>query len=75
MTGRREQANRRALAHGQPEDERAPVRDLTSEQQARTAAVHAVKAAIQEGLDSGVSEKTLRQIWAEAEQRHQARNG
>ena len=75
MTDRREQANRRKRAHSQPEDERATVRNLTNEQQARTVAVHAGQAAIKKGLDSGVSEKTLRQIWTEAEQRHQVRNG
>ena len=33
------------------------------------------QAAIQEGLDSGVSDRTVGEIWAEAEARHQAKNG
>ena len=35
----------------------------------------ALRAAIQEGLDSGDSDRTVGEIWAEAEARHQAKNG
>lgn len=35
----------------------------------------ALRAAIQEGLDSGVSDRTVGDIWAEAEARHQTKNG
>lgn len=36
---------------------------------------HVVRTAIQDGLSSGLSDKTLRDIWAEAERRYLARNG
>lgn len=75
MRRRQEQTNRRAFAHGQPKDQRAPAHESASHQQDQAAALHVLQAAIQDGLNSGVSDKTLRQIWAEAEQRHQARNG
>jgi antitoxin ParD1/3/4 len=35
----------------------------------------ALKQAIQEGLDSGVSNKTVGEIWEEAEQRSKNRRG
>ena len=75
MRRRQEQTNRRSFPHGQPEDERAPAHDPANRQQDQAAALHALHAAIQDGLKSGVSDKTLRQIRAETEQRHQARNG
>lgn len=75
MTDSREQANRREIAHGEPEDARAPVRDVTKDEQDQSATLHALQASIQEGLDGGVSDRTLRKIWAEAEQRYRARHG
>jgi len=75
MGRRQEQTNGRAFAHGQPKDARAPVHETANRQQGQAPALHVLQAAIQDGLNSGVSDKTLRQIWAEAEHRHQARNG
>ena len=75
MRRRQEQTNRRAFAHGQPKDEGTPTHEPANRQQGQAAALHALQAAIQDGLNSGVSDKTLRQIWAEAEQRHRSRNG
>jgi len=75
MRRRQKQTNRPAFAHDQPKDERAPAREPAKRQQGQAAAFHALQAAIQDGLNSGVSEKTLRQIWAESEQRHRSRNG
>lgn len=75
MRRRQEQTNGRAFAHGQPKDARAPAHEPSNRQQGQAPALHVLQAAIQDGLNSGVSDKTLRQIWAEAEQRHQARNG
>ena len=75
MRRRQEQTNRRAFAHGQPKDERAPTHEPANRQQGQAAALQVLQAAIQDGLNSGVSNKTLRQIWTEAEQRRQARNG
>ena len=75
MRRRRKQTNRPTFAYGQPKAERAPAHEPANRQQGQAAAFHALQTAIQDGLNSGVSEKTLRQIWAEAEQRHRSRNG
>jgi len=46
------------------------IRDLVRRDQEQNAKFKALKAAVQDGLNSGVSDKTLGEIWAEAEQRH-----
>ena len=71
MRRRQKLTNIPACAHGQPKDERPPAHEPANRQQGQAAALHTLQAAIQDGLNSGVSDKTLRQIWAEAEQRHQ----
>ena len=50
-------------------------RDLIRRDQERNAKFRALKSAIQEGLDSGVSDRPLGEIWAAAEARYKARNG
>lgn len=49
-------------------------RDLVRRDQEQNAQFRALKKAIQEGLDSGISERTVGEIWAEAEARRKARN-
>ncbi len=51
------------------------IRDLVRRDQEHNAKFLALKTAIQEGLDSGVSEKTVREIWDEAEARYRAKRG
>lgn len=51
------------------------VRDLIRRDQEQKAKFDALKAAIQDGIESGPSEKTLRDIWQEAEARHAAKHG
>jgi antitoxin ParD1/3/4 len=51
------------------------IRDLVRRDQDQKSKLLALKAAIQEGLDSGVSDRTVGEIWAEAEARHQAKSG
>lgn len=48
------------------------IRDLIRRDQERNAKINALKVAIQEGLDSGVSDKTLPQIMSEVEARLRA---
>ncbi len=48
-------------------------RDLIRRDQEQKLSV--LKQAIQEGLDSGISDRTMRDAWNEAERRHRARNG
>ncbi len=45
------------------------IRDLVRRDQEQNAQFLALKQAIQEGLDSGVSNKTVGEIWEEAERR------
>ena len=51
------------------------IRDLVRRDQDQKSKLLALKAAIQEGLDSGVSDRTVGDIWAEAEARHESRGG
>ena len=50
-------------------------RDLIRRDQERNGKFQALKSAIQEGLDSGVSDRTVGGIWAAAEARHKSRHG
>lgn len=45
------------------------IRDLVRRDQEQNAQFLALKQAIQEGLDSGISNKTVGEIWEEAERR------
>ncbi|MGB7395335.1 MAG: type II toxin-antitoxin system ParD family antitoxin [Pricia sp.] len=46
------------------------LRDLVRRDQGNQQKLEELRAAIQEGLDSGISDKTVEQIWKEAEERH-----
>lgn len=50
------------------------LRELIRRDQEQKEKFRALKQAIQEGLDSGVSHRNLDEIWQEAETRHKARN-
>ena len=50
-------------------------RNLVRRHQEQHAKMKTLKDSIQEGLDSGVSEKTVGELWAEAEARYKTRNG
>lgn len=50
------------------------LRDLVRRDQAEQQKLEELRAAIQEGLDSGVSDKTVDQIWKEAEERYVRKN-
>ncbi len=50
-------------------------RDLVRRDQERGKKHQALKDAIQDGLDSGISERTIGEIWAGAEAEHEGRNG
>ena len=49
------------------------IRALIRQDQERNARFPAMKQAVQDGFDSGVSDKTVVGIWAEAEARHKAK--
>lgn len=50
------------------------LRDLVRRDQAKQQNLEELRAAIQEGFDSGISDKTVEQIWKEAEERHAKKN-
>lgn len=50
-------------------------RDLIRRDQEQNAKLLALRQAIQEGLDSGISDRTMSDIWEEVERRYKARRG
>ena len=50
------------------------LRDLVRRDQAEQQKLDELRAALQEGLDSGISDKTVQEIWKEAEERHSQNN-
>ena len=72
VTDRQEQWIRAQIASGEYGNDSEYVRDLIRRDQKQNAQFRALKEAIQDGLESGVSDKTVKEIWAEAEQRCRA---
>ena len=75
VTDRQERWIRAQVASGECGNDSEYFRDLIRRDEERNAQFRALKQAIQEGLESGVGDKTVKEIWAEAEQRHRARYG
>jgi antitoxin ParD1/3/4 len=63
------------IAAGEFTNDSEYIRDLVRRDQEQNARFKALKAAVQDGLNSGVSDKTLGEIWAEAERRHAVKDG
>jgi len=59
----------------QAADAEAYVNALVHQDQQRKRELAVLKQSIQDGLDSGVSERTVDEIWAQAKQRYQAKHG
>ena len=57
------------LEEGGFADDSDYIRDLLRRDQEQNTRFTALKKAIQEGLESGISDKTLSQIWADGERR------
>lgn len=51
------------------------IRDLLRRDQEQKSRFDTLKRAIQDGLDSGVSDESLLDVWKEAETRHRAKRG
>ena len=62
------------IADGDYTNDSEYFRDLIRRDQEQKGKFRALRSAIQEGLDSGVSDRTVGEIWAAAEARHTARN-
>ena len=75
LTDKQDQWIKSRIAAGEYTNDSEYIRDLVRRDQEQNAKFRALKAAIQEGLDSGISNKTLRDVWEEAEARHKAKNG
>ncbi len=75
VTDRQEQWIRAQIASGEYGNDSEYFRDLLRRDQEQNGQIRALKEAIQEGLKSGVSDKTVKEIWAEAERRYTARYG
>ncbi len=75
LTDQQDQWIKAQIAAGEYTNDSEYIRDLVRRDQEQNAKFKALKAAIQEGLDSGVSDKTLSDIWEEAEKRYRAKNG
>ena len=75
VTDRQERWIRTRIASGEYGNDSEYFRDLIRRDQERTARFRALKDAIQEGMESGVSERTVKEIWTEAEQRYRAKYG
>ena len=72
VTDRQEQWIRAQIASGEYGNDSEYVRDLIRRDQKQNSQFRALKEAIQDGLESGGSDKTVKEIWTEAEQRYRA---
>jgi antitoxin ParD1/3/4 len=75
LTDQQDQWIKAQIAAGEYTNDSEYIRDLVRRDQEQNAKFKALKAAIQEGLDSGVSDKKVSDIWEEAEKRYKAKNG
>lgn len=75
LTDQQDQWIKAQIAAGEYTNDSEYIRDLVRRDQEQNAKFRALKAAIQEGLDSGISNKTVRDVWEEAEARYRAKHG
>ena len=75
LTEQQDQWIKTQIAAGDYTNDSEYIRDLVRRDQEQKAKFKALKQAIQEGLDSGISDKTVSDIWEEAEKRYRAKNG
>lgn len=75
VTDRQEQWIRAQVASGDYGSDSEYFRTLIRQDQERNATFRTLQEAVQEGVESGVSDRTVKEIWAEAEQRYEARHG
>ena len=75
LTDKQDQWIKTQIAAGGFTNDSEYIRDLVRRDQEQNAQYMALKQAIQEGLNSGVSDKTVGEIWEEAEQRSKNKRG
>jgi len=74
LTSKQDDWIKAQIAGGDYTNDSEYFRDLIRRDQEQNGKFRALKTAIQEGLDSGVSDRTVGEIWAAAEARYAARN-
>ncbi len=75
LTSQQDQWIKAQIAAGGFTNDSEYIRDLLRRDQEKNDKFVVLKAAIQEGLDSGISDKTVLEVWKEAEQRYAAKHG
>ena len=75
LTNQQDQWIKTRIAAGGFTNDSEYIRDLVRRDQEQNAQFLALKQAIQEGLESSVSNKTVGEIWEEAEQRSKNKRG
>ena len=73
VTDRQDRWIKSQIASGEYGSDSEYLRDLIRRDQETNAQFRALKHAIQEGLASGETDKTVKEIWAEAERRYRTR--
>lgn len=74
VTDRQEQWIRDQIASGEYGNDSEYFRDLIRQDRKRKGQLGALQEAIVEGLDSGIGDRTVKEVWAEAEKRYRARH-
>ncbi len=74
LTDKQDEWVKAQIASGDYTNDSEYFRALVRGDQEKSAKFRALKEAIQEGLTSGVSEKTVREIWEEAEAQYKSKN-
>lgn len=75
LTDKQDQWIKAQIAAGKFTNDSEYIRDLVRRDQEQNTQFIALKQAIQEGLDSNISDKTIREVWEEAELRHNNQRG
>ena len=75
LTEKQDEWVKAQIANGDYTNDSEYFRDLVRRHQEQETRLRKLKEAIREGLSSGVSEKTVGELWAEAEARYNKRNG
>lgn len=75
LTEQQDQWVKAQIASGDYTNDSEYFRDLVRRDQAQKSGYLALRNAIRDGLDSGVTDRSLNEIWGEAELRYKARHG
>lgn len=74
LTDKQDQWVKSRIANGDYTNDSEYFRALVRRDQERNSKLEALREAVRDGLDSGMSDRTVGEIWAEAEARCEGRN-